>query len=103
MALARKVGPLGQAGPSYCTHPLHTHCVICRRSLNLPILRADIARYLLVYTYGGVYADLDTRALRPVEEWRDGHANVSLIVGVEADAKDIPNWCAGVALGVVAA
>ena len=30
-----------------------------------PIQRADVARYFLIYTYGGVYADLDIQCFKP--------------------------------------
>ncbi|KAG6012558.1 hypothetical protein E4U54_007455 [Claviceps lovelessii] len=32
-----------------------------------PIYRADLSRYLYMYIYGGVYADLDTECLLPTE------------------------------------
>jgi len=31
------------------------------------IYRADVVRYFYLYTYGGIYADLDTECLRPIE------------------------------------
>ncbi|WP_336801276.1 glycosyltransferase [Kaistia sp. MMO-174] len=34
-----------------------------------PIQRADLGRYLVLRSYGGVYADLDAEALRPFDEW----------------------------------
>ncbi|GJQ10672.1 hypothetical protein GpartN1_g2463.t1 [Galdieria partita] len=36
-------------------------------SLPVNIARADISRFLYMYSYGGVYADLDFRALRPFD------------------------------------
>ncbi|EQL00477.1 hypothetical protein G6O67_002487 [Ophiocordyceps sinensis] len=38
------------------------------RDLPGEIYRADLARYLYMYIYGGVYADLDTECLRPTED-----------------------------------
>jgi len=35
--------------------------------LPVNIARADMARFLYMYTYGGVYVDLDFRALRPFD------------------------------------
>src|SRR4051794_26367104 len=32
------------------------------------IQRVDAIRYLILFTYGGVYADLDIECLRPVDE-----------------------------------
>ncbi|KJZ76631.1 hypothetical protein HIM_03967 [Hirsutella minnesotensis 3608] len=37
------------------------------------IYRADLARYLYMYIYGGVYADLDTDCLRPTEDLQDSY------------------------------
>jgi len=34
-------------------------------SLPLPILKADLFRYLVVFRYGGLYADLDMECLKP--------------------------------------
>ena len=34
-----------------------------------PVELADIFRYLVLYIEGGVYADLDTEALVPVDDW----------------------------------
>ncbi|KAJ3062485.1 hypothetical protein HDU98_001616 [Podochytrium sp. JEL0797] len=44
---------------------------------ELPLLvqRCDFARYLMLFEFGGVYADMDTQAVVPVREW--GH-----VVGV---------------------
>ncbi|MEW5308713.1 MAG: hypothetical protein WDW38_000651 [Sanguina aurantia] len=62
------------------------------KHLRLPVLKADLVRYLLVFTFGGVYSDTDTVCLKPIRDWSSGQKDVSLIVGVEADAKDIPDW-----------
>lgn len=45
--------------------------------------RGDVARLVALYHFGGVYADLDMEALRPLEEWTFGHTGVGLIVGME--------------------
>jgi len=39
--------------------------------INLPVgvMRGDLWRYMIVYKYGGVYADLDTECLIPVSTW----------------------------------
>lgn len=36
-------------------------------SLPLPILRADLFRYLVVYRCGGLYADVDMQCLKPLD------------------------------------
>jgi mannosyltransferase OCH1-like enzyme len=35
----------------------------------LGVMRADFWRYAVLYIQGGVYADIDTECLRPVEQW----------------------------------
>ncbi|KAF7589309.1 hypothetical protein BBP40_004496 [Aspergillus hancockii] len=65
----------------YDTYPYH-------------VIRADLLRYLLLWYYGGFYADIDVfparsiktcPALEPV--WSDGkrNPNISLVVGTEID------------------
>lgn len=64
------------------------------RSLRDPILRADLIRYLVLLGDGGVYADMDCRALKPITDWIPlqyaGRAN--LVVGVEYDKQDGNRW-----------
>lgn len=38
-------------------------------SLPVGVMRGDLWRYMIVYKYGGVYADLDTECLIPVSTW----------------------------------
>lgn len=33
------------------------------RSLSLPVMKADLWRYCVIYAYGGIYADTDTKCL----------------------------------------
>lgn len=39
--------------------------------INCPVgvMRGDLWRYLVIYKYGGVYADLDTNCLKPISNW----------------------------------
>lgn len=39
--------------------------------MNVPVgvMRGDMWRYLVIYKYGGVYADLDTECLKPISSW----------------------------------
>ncbi|MCJ1307691.1 hypothetical protein MMC25_001339 [Agyrium rufum] len=64
------------------------------RDLQDPILRADLIRYLVLLGDGGVYSDIDTRSLRPIDDWIPSaysrYANV--VIGVEYDALDGPRW-----------
>lgn len=50
------------------------------QALELPVQRADLFRYMVIYHYGGFYADLDTtcrKTIEPLREHGDG------VVGVE--------------------
>lgn len=38
-------------------------------SVPVPVMRGDMWRYLIIYKYGGVYADLDTTCLEPIDSW----------------------------------
>ncbi|KAG9033137.1 membrane-bound alpha-1,6- mannosyltransferase Initiation-specific [Tulasnella sp. JGI-2019a] len=87
-------------------------------SLPVVILKADMLRYLLLLVHGGVYTDIDTTCLRSITHWgknavlwKDGkdwlipsrrgetlesmRKNLgppSVIIGVEADVGDRPDW-----------
>jgi mannosyltransferase OCH1-like enzyme len=45
-----------------------------------PVSRADLARYLVVSHFGGVYADLDCESLKPLDDLLTGH---TLMFGLE--------------------
>ncbi|CRG91293.1 hypothetical protein PISL3812_08341 [Talaromyces islandicus] len=59
------------------------------------VLRTDLLRYLLLWYYGGFYADMDVFPTMPIKSCPDmqpifakeahKHRNVSLVVGVELD------------------
>ncbi|KAK2613382.1 hypothetical protein N8I77_000300 [Diaporthe amygdali] len=58
-------------------------------SLTVPILKADLLRYLLLYVEGGVWSDLDVSCEGiPIDEWiPDEHrSETNLLVGWEFDA-----------------
>jgi alpha 1,6-mannosyltransferase len=68
-------------------------------SLPAVILKTDYFRYLLLLARGGIYADIDTEALRPAHQWLPPTSpphTVGLIVGVEADPtrEDWAHWYA---------
>ncbi|CAO3441320.1 glycosyltransferase [Azospirillum endophyticum] len=48
-----------------------------------PIARIDLARYLILRRFGGVYADLDLECLRPIDGLLEGR---SFVVGLEPEA-----------------
>lgn len=56
--------------------------------LAVPILKADLLRYLLLYAEGGVWSDLDVSCEVPIEDWvpQRYKSNTSLLVGWEFDA-----------------
>ena len=37
--------------------------------LPVGVMRGDLWRYMVIYKYGGVYADLDTECLLPISSW----------------------------------
>lgn len=51
--------------------------------LPTPVMKADMFRYMIVYHYGGLYADIDAEALKPFDNLVD--KNDKMIVGVEID------------------
>lgn len=62
------------------------------------ILKADFFRYLILFARGGVYADIDTRGVKPIDDWASNQAKIAdkpniagLVVGIEADP-DRPDW-----------
>ncbi|KAK9456081.1 hypothetical protein V1511DRAFT_520950 [Dipodascopsis uninucleata] len=53
-----------------------------------PALKANLLSYLLLYLYGGVYADIDVYCRKPIETWVSDDiwkSNADVIVGVEID------------------
>lgn len=57
-------------------------------NLTAQIIKADLLRYLVMYVEGGVYADIDVEAMKPVDEWvpaRYDPKDVDLVVSVEID------------------
>ncbi|KAJ0115770.1 lpha-mannosyltransferase och1 [Diaporthe amygdali] len=58
-------------------------------SLTVPILKADLLRYLLLYVEGGVWSDLDVSCEGiPIDEWipEEHRSETNLLVGWEFDA-----------------
>lgn len=56
-----------------------------------PIQRADVARYLIVHTYGGIYADLDVERVLHIKSRRlDSHPSQITVLGVQCCADF---WC----------
>jgi len=62
------------------------------------IKRADAIRYMFLYTYGGIYADLDFECLKPFDSLLDQYKGYDIILGqMESDesqwhsSNNIPN------------
>ncbi|KAK2797407.1 hypothetical protein FQN50_009208 [Emmonsiellopsis sp. PD_5] len=58
------------------------------RELTAKIIKADLLRYLVMYVEGGVYADIDVEALKPLDRFipdRFEEKDVDMIIGVEVD------------------
>ncbi|EGW34529.1 uncharacterized protein SPAPADRAFT_49565 [Spathaspora passalidarum NRRL Y-27907] len=60
------------------------------------ILKCDFARYLILFAYGGIYADMDTKLLKPVHEWFSSQPmylnqtlDLGLVIGIE---ESMSNW-----------
>lgn len=56
-------------------------------AISIPIVKADLLRYLVLYQYGGIWNDLDVSCRVPISEWvpEQYKANASIIVGLEFD------------------
>ncbi|KAL3462814.1 nucleotide-diphospho-sugar transferase [Aspergillus heterothallicus] len=57
-------------------------------ALKARIIKADLLRYLVMYVEGGMYADIDVEALRPIGRFipdRYEESDIDMIIGVEID------------------
>ncbi|KAI9904202.1 hypothetical protein N3K66_000731 [Trichothecium roseum] len=58
------------------------------RSLRLPIIKADLLRYMIMYAEGGVYADIDVEAIKPLHRFfpaRFDEGDYDMVIGIEID------------------
>ncbi|KAM7184389.1 initiation-specific alpha-1,6-mannosyltransferase [Naviculisporaceae sp. PSN 640] len=72
-------------GPAYLNRP---DIVAFYRALNDTIIKADLLRYLVMYADGGVYADIDADALKPVHRFipaRYDQSEIDMVIGIEVD------------------
>lgn len=67
------------------------------------ILKADFFRYLILYARGGLYTDIDTVSIKPIDTWISTNKTINglpntagLVVGIEADPdrEDWADWYA---------
>ncbi len=64
-----------------------------------PIKKADVVRYLYLYAYGGIYADMDFECLKPFDALLDANKSEGVLLGCMADyeneadspANNVPN------------
>ncbi len=59
------------------------------RKLKYGASKADLWRYLIIYKYGGIYADIDCKCITPLEKWVDNNAEYVTQLGTN---KDICQW-----------
>lgn len=62
------------------------------RDVTASIIKADLLRYLIMYADGGVYADIDVEATKPMSKFipeRYDHKDIDMVIGVEIDE---PEW-----------
>ncbi|KAL2819282.1 nucleotide-diphospho-sugar transferase [Aspergillus cavernicola] len=60
-------------------------------SLTANIIKADLLRYLVMYVEGGLYADIDAEALKPIDRFipdRYDEHEIDMVIGVEIDEPD---------------
>ncbi|KAG7800482.1 hypothetical protein KL929_000021 [Ogataea haglerorum] len=56
------------------------------------ILQSDFTRYVWIFLNGGVYADLDTECIYPIDNWPDAHdRSIHAVIAMESD-NNIPEW-----------
>lgn len=62
------------------------------KNINARIIKADLLRYLVMYIEGGVYADIDAEAIRPLDRFipeRYQERDIDMVVGVEVDEPEL--------------
>ena len=58
------------------------------KELPIGVMKADLWRYLILKTHGGVYSDIDSECLKPITEWEKEQKFESkniLLIGLEND------------------
>ncbi|KAH0171208.1 glycosyltransferase family 32 protein, partial [Aureobasidium melanogenum] len=58
------------------------------KSLNAKIIKQDLLRYLIMYVEGGLYADIDVEAIRPIKRFIPkiyDEVDVDMVIGIEVD------------------
>ena len=60
-------------------------------SMPIPVMKADVWRIMVLYIYGGIYTDIDTKCLISIKNWENIN-NHSFIIGYESDDLHFCNW-----------
>jgi mannosyltransferase OCH1-like enzyme len=61
------------------------------KDMPIPVMKADLWRIMVLYVYGGVYTDIDTKCFVPIRQW--AHiGDRSFIIGYESDNFHFCNW-----------
>lgn len=60
-------------------------------SLRTPVFGADMLRYLVMLSQGGVYSDIDTSCLEPIDTWipPEYRLRTNAVIGIEYDDKTL--------------
>ena len=63
-------------------------------NLQDPILRADMIRYLVLLGDGGLYTDLNTKSLKPIDDWIPSQYRdeTNVVIGIEYDSLREHRW-----------
>ncbi|EPS34059.1 putative alpha-1,6-mannosyltransferase [Penicillium oxalicum 114-2] len=64
------------------------------QDLQVPILKADFLRQLILYAEGGVWSDLDVTCHQPIDTWipHKYQSQTNLVVGIEFDGNQFASW-----------
>lgn len=65
------------------------------KKIKIPYIRADFWRYLVLYKFGGVYADIDTSLAEPLDFWLETDSGYQFITFDHNDEKygySYENW-----------
>ncbi|KAK8098939.1 glycosyltransferase family 32 protein [Apiospora kogelbergensis] len=56
-------------------------------AITIPIIKADLLRYMILYEEGGIWNDLDVSCEAPIHEWvpEQYRAQANIVVGLEFD------------------
>ncbi|KAI9105520.1 nucleotide-diphospho-sugar transferase [Phlyctochytrium arcticum] len=66
---------------------LHPNLLSVINALKTPVEKTDLWRYLVLFTYGGIYADQDATCEQPISTW-PWPESASLLVSVEAQVDE---------------